>query len=409
MDFPTFLDLFRVARDEVLVRSSQLTLDAVERDGSDSNILLATSSAVADEVVGQLVDVEAGVFLDSASGQALDKLVFDRTGIVRKAAAPGIGSVQFSTTAPNPAAFTITANVILQTTDGIQYITTSTELFPLLSTGPITVPIRSVLAGSNQQAQQNTITNIVTSIPGSPTDLVCTNVLATAGADDAESDADLRSRARQFFLTLRKATIPALEAGALAVPGVRRATAIEVIDVLGRPARLVQLVVADAFTDALVNQGVDPPAYQLQSQQLTLAVFAALSDVRAAGINVQVFVAQLVLQTITLRLRFHAGVNVDLVALTARATVVATVNGLSPGDTLSVSALESALQTVTGLDWQGDEIVSPAGDVVPQALQVIRTSLALTNASALQTDSSAAVLTGTINPDAFIVAGLGLG
>jgi hypothetical protein len=403
-DFPTRADLFRILRDEVLSQNAKLSLEAVERDGTDANVLLAASAEAGDEVVGQLVRVAAGQFLDSAEGQLLDRLVFDRYGLVRKPASPALGTVEFTTTVANPAAFTIPANTLLQTADGIQYTTVDASTFPIASTGPVYVQVRSVLAGLDQQAKKNTITSIVTPITGSPADLAVNNSIATSGADDAESDASLRERARRFFTTARRGTLTAIEQGALAVPGVRRATAIEVIDVLGRPARLVQLIIADAFTDALVEQDVDPPTYQTQSQALSQAVFSSLSDVRAAGIFVQVFVAQVVLQPVILQLRFQAGVNADQTALVARASVVAATNDLLPGEIWAVADMLDILSKVPGLaPIQGDEVSSPAGDVVPKALQVIRTSLNLVTVQPIQTDNSNPVLTPTTNPDAFLI------
>ena len=73
MDFPNFQTLFQIARNEALVRNPQLSQDAIEREGSDANILIASACAAADEVVGQLTAVSAGLFLDSANGDALDR------------------------------------------------------------------------------------------------------------------------------------------------------------------------------------------------------------------------------------------------------------------------------------------------------------------------------------------------
>ena len=110
-------------------------------------------------------------------------------------------------------------------------------------------------------------------------------------------------------------------------------------------------------------------------------VFNALSDVRAAGIFVLVRVAQVVLQPILLQLRFEAGVETNVVALIARATAQAFVNGLNPGEQLDPADIIDRLKIVAGLDVQGDEVITPAGIVVPEALQVLRTSLNLTNTS----------------------------
>lgn len=388
-DFPTFADLFRTWRDEALSRNPKLTLDAVDRDGSDANIIAASSAAVGEEVVAQLADVAEGLYLDSARGKKLDRYVFDRYGLVRKTAAVAVGEVEFSTTAPNPTSFTIPVGTALQTADGRQFFTTAAAIFPAGSTGPITAAVRSALAGADQNARIGAITNIVSTIPLAPADLAVTNGTATAGAADEEGDDSLRDRARRFFLTARKGTLAAIEADALSVPGIVRAVAFDVVDVSARPTRVVELVVSDQFTDALVVQGVNPPAYEAQSQALADSIFNALRDTRAGGIFVKVVVAQVVLQPIILQLRFQAGVDVDLVTLVARGTVLASVNDLEPGETLSRAALVDRLRGVAGLQIVGDEIASPPGDVVPAPLQVIRTSLSLVQAAA-QSDQDAA-------------------
>lgn len=400
MAFPQFPDLFRLGRDEILARAPKLSREAVEREGADANAMLAGGAAMADEVMARLADVAAAGFLDSAEAEDLDRLVFDRYGLTRKPAANALCSVQFTTTVANPAAFVIPYNTKLSTVDGVDFVTRAVATFDEGSTGPVTVPVRSVLAGLDQQVAKNKITVLSQSIAGAPSDLAVTNVIASVGADDVESDGSLRQRARAFFTTARRGTLRAIEQGALAVPGVRKATAFEVLDPQGRPARMVLLMVADAFTDVLAELNQSPPAYQTQSQQLAALVFGGLSDVRAAGIYVQVETAQVVLQSIRMALQFQAGVNVDAVATRARAAIVSVVNGLRPGQTLQLTAMQAALRTIIGLAYSGNEITSPAGDVVPTATQAIRTTLGLVTAQSGQTEQP---LASTTNPDEYVV------
>ena len=86
MDAPSYDDLRRIARDEMLSRSQSLTLEVIERDGSEANILSHGIAAVGDELAGALTRVAAGLYLDSAQGRALDKLVFSKFGLVRRPA-----------------------------------------------------------------------------------------------------------------------------------------------------------------------------------------------------------------------------------------------------------------------------------------------------------------------------------
>ena len=396
-DFVGFTDLFRVFRDEVLASNEKLSLDAVERDGADANVLGAACSAVGDEVIGQLAGVAAACWLDSAENQSLHRLVFDRYSLVCKQAAVALGSVEFSTIATTVAPFTVVAGTQLQTADGKKFLTISPVIFPAGSTGPVVARVRSSVAGKDQQVGVGMITSLTSQVSGAPADLTVTNSLATSGADDAESDDALRDRARQFWISARRGTGAAIEAATLAIPGVQKATAIEMLDVCGRPARFVQLIIADGYTDALVSQGVNPVTYQAQSQILAQVVYSGLSDVRAMGIHVEVLVAQVVLQPVRLRLRFQAGYDADAVADVARGTTIAFINSLRPGASLVISDLLIALGTVPGLVLgYGDEIESPAGDVLAQALQVLRTNLNLVTVASMQTDMPVAP---TANPD----------
>ena len=52
----------------------QVSRDAVERDGSDANILVAAIAAVGDQATGQLATAEGNLYIDSASGTALDRI-----------------------------------------------------------------------------------------------------------------------------------------------------------------------------------------------------------------------------------------------------------------------------------------------------------------------------------------------
>jgi len=397
-DFPSRNDLFRVARDRILGLNAALSADVVSRDGTDANVLVAGGSAMADAVIGQLVNVCRGQFLDSAEGTDLDRLVLDRYNLVRKPAAPSLGTVVFSTTVANPTAFTIPAGTAIASVDGIQFITSVASSFPALNLGPIYVPIRSVLAGFNQQAKIGTITNITSTLIGSPGDLVVTNIVATAGAADVEDDPSLRDRARRFWTTSQRGTLAALENGALKVAGVVKATAIEVLDSRGRPGRWVQLLIADRFTDALIKLNTTNPTYDAQAQSLAKAVFLSLANIRCGGIFVQVIVARVVLLQVRLDLTFTADVDPIEVSEQARAVVVDYINSLGPGESFVPEDAVEALTAVNGLVITGGEISVPSGTVVPRAMQALRSSFELVTA----TNGGASLFTNS-NPDVIIV------
>lgn len=398
MTFLTRSDLFVAARDEVLLKNSLLAAEAVERDGTDVNLLIAAGTAMGDKVIGQLLAVAAGLFLDSAKGQALDRLVFDRYGMVRKPAAPALVNIQFSLTNPAASGFAIPVGTIVSTADGIQFSTVVATSIAGGSTGPVFVAATSLLAGADQQIKAGAITSIVSQVTGAPNDLAVTNNAASAGAANRESDDQLRDRARRFWTTAQKGTLKAIEAGARAVPGVVRAAALEVLDGNSRPGRWVLLVVADNFTDALANLNQTSVSYATQSQALATTVFVALNDVRCDGIFVQVVVAQVALLQVVLSLTFGAGVDTLLVANRARAAVAAYVNQLDPGASFVPADALAALRQVAGLVITGNEISLPSGTVVPKTLQVLRTTAELVGAS-----SGGLPIAATVDPDIIVL------
>lgn len=376
-DFPTFRDLFRVARDEVLARNSSMTREVVEREGSDANALVAAGVAVGDDNIGDVARVEAGFYVASAVGTTLDKRAWDRYQLVRNAAAPAVVNITFTSTTPAAANGTIPIGFRVATSDGREFKTTAATVYPLGSTGPITVAAQSSLAGANQQVVAGGINSIVDTFTNQPPDLVVTNLLASAGAADGELDDSLQNRCRNFYATARRGTLKAIEQGALAVAGCQSAKAFEPVDYNGYPARIVNLVVADAFTEQLVDASAVPPAYAAQSAAFAATVQAGLNDVRAAGIHVNVILGVVSLLGVTLVLRFDSGVDQVSVALRARNAVVEYVNGLQPGAPFVPADALNALRKVSGLIVTGAEIASPAGVVVPTQLQVLRTYLGL--------------------------------
>jgi uncharacterized phage protein gp47/JayE len=344
----------------------------VERQGSDANIILAGGVAAADECVGQIARVQKSLLLDSCRGQELDRLVFDRYGLVRKSAAPCRGIASFTLTAPLGMAASIPQSTVLLSSDGRQFITTQAIVIAAGTTGPVTAAFRSIQAGADQQVVAGAV-NSVQTVPAGVNGLNVTNTYASFGASDEEEDDDLKQRARDYYPSLIAGSLPAIRYGALAVPGVKSATAFETIDSMGRPVGPVNLVVADQFTDSLLTIGM-VPAYAAQVAALTSEIMSALETRRPCGEYVYVSVAQVVIQQIVLALTFRAGADATTGALKARSAVVAAVNSLAPGQTLTIAALNAALGGVSEL--QAYTVVSPAGDVAPALLQVIRTSLA---------------------------------
>lgn len=385
-DCPTYKDLWRIARNEVLANNASLTRSAIERSGSDAGALVAASAAVGDAVIGRAIQFQASLLLGSARGAALDKLVWDRYQELRRQAAPGRVDVTITSPTAVATGFLIPAGTVFTTADGRVWNATEQVSFPTGATGPITVPTQSALSGLAQQIRRGAINAM--QLTTAPAGLVVTNPLASAGADDGEDDDTFRARAQRIYATRSRGTLAAIERGALSVGGVRTARAFEYVDVAGTltptyrtngtaalafGARLVEVVISDQFTAELVDAGAVPAAYQAQALTLANQVRSALLEYRACGVQVVVTQAIVSLIGITLLLRFRAGVDVAATSAAARAVAVSYTNGLRGGDTWEPQVLEALLAQVPGLEVLGGEVAAPSLPQPAESLQCWRT------------------------------------
>lgn len=382
MDLPNFQDLFRTGRDEALSRNNRLTLEEIERKGSDLNILVAASAAMSDDVMGQLAQLKADTFAGTARFDALDRLILDRyPGLVRKQASPSFGYVTFSFSPAVTSAFSIPDGTQLSTADGVQFITVG-AVSVAIGTTSIAVPVRSVLAGAQQKAKPGAINSLLAQIVGAPSSgMTVSNTAATFGGEDRESDTDYVTRSRTYFLSQRRATKSAIEQAVLSIPGVRKCTVFENLDTLGRPIGYVQIVVADSYTEQFVTASTLPATYAAQLANLAVQIETVLEDWRSAGVGVQVVFATVVLQSIRVSLAYLPGVDQESVKTVVLARIIQHVNGLKPGEALNISDLRNLAQTTSGVYATGNEIVTPTGNVMPRPGEVLRTSTTFTQVS----------------------------
>lgn len=400
-DFPTRQQFRQLGEIALLTRNSAITRAACTTRGSDTDAYLEAAAAIADAVIGQLISTAGGVFIDAAKGEALKRRIYDLVGLLPKKAVGALGSVDFQVAVAMVSDLAIPAGTTLSSQLGLDFETTTSAVYPKATTAPLTVPVRSLLAGSTVYAPANTINGISSEIPNAPDGLTVNNPLATSVGDDDESDDSYRAGYREFFNNVRRGTLSAIEAEARRTPGVTTAKAFEILDGIGRQQKQVLLGVTDRFTEQYVLANTNPPLYQVQSQVLAQTVFNRLVDTRGAGIYVHVYVAATVVQTIQMALSFLATANINDTATRARAAVVNYINMLPPGQSLLRSALINVLRGVPGLVVTGNEIVFPPGNITARALQAIRTSLTYVTASASQPERP---LASIYSPDAFTTA-----
>lgn len=361
LDYPTRLDAFRLSVDYVTQRSARLDPSQATTEGSDLNIILGSTSIVAASVINQLAEKINGLLLDGAEGEDLDRFAFDRYSLSRKGASPALGSVRIFRMDATFGAGTIPAGTVLSTLTGINYITTTVATLGALDL-ETSANVRAVEASKATQVTANSIVRFANPPTLFDRTLQVNNDEATAGGEDIEDDETFRNRIRQFWRTARRGVLEAIEFGALTVPGVVSAQAIEALTTGNTPARVVNLYIAD-------SSGV-------ASETLADTVRVALDDYRAGGIAVIVSTSLPFIVDITLKLSFKAGTDTVTLSDNVRAAVVEFINSLAVNGTLYIAQLYTVLQRfeADGVIVSQDSIVSPTGDLVPDVGQTLRTT-----------------------------------
>lgn len=357
-DLPTHADLVQIAKAEILAGNALIDADVVDIEGHPASIVVNTGAAMASEVTRQTTIAEKNLYLDTAKGSDLDRLVWDRYAMTRNEAAPSLGTVSFSRATAAYGAITLAAGTRLRTATGIEFETLSAGSFGSSATGPVTVRVRSVLAGAGQRAAAGEIAQFVTTPADSSITVI--NSTITAGDADAETNPELRERARRYFENARRGTKAAIEYGALTVAGIRFAVATEVTEVDGTPASWVRLQVADRLGSS--------------NATLTAAVQTALTEWRAYGIDVEVIGALVTYVTIALTLTTKTGYDQDAVIALVKAAIVAKLDAFDPGQTLYPSDIVAATKGVAGV--VECTVTTPAAALAAGTTEALRTQLA---------------------------------
>ena len=358
-DAPSFQDLFDAGRREILVQPTRITNDVVDIDGSDANIIVAVSAAMADEVAAYALGLYQGSNLGTAREERLDRWLNDRYQLPRRDAVPAV--VQLRLAREGTVGFTIEAGSIFSTEAGVNFATIDDVVFNASNPGPLFVTARAQSSGEVGNVAAGTIVNVQDSFDDET--LTVTNTEPAAGGEETEDDDTYRARGRSFFLSARRGTKTAIETGAETV--VREADAQEFLDPdTGLPIFRVQLQIADAEGQA--------------NAALAELVLQALDEFRGFGVPVSVLASQRQEVPVVLQgLQFRAGFSTTTVLNNARNAIIAEVNLLGPGETLLRGSIFAALKTVDGLIVPSTALVEPAGDVVPATGRTLRTSAEL--------------------------------
>lgn len=371
--FPTANELFQVGRRAVVTTpGTKINPAVVDVPGSNINLAVGTSAVLGQEIVKRGADAMRGAFIDSARGAQLDRVVFDRTGLLRFSSTPATWDLLISRPGAGPAG-TYPAGSRITAPDGTQYGTNADVVF---GGGDLSMPVAvtALVAGEAGNLPGTTPLSFV----DQPFDATLTVAAAldqfgmpenAAGGTETETDIQLIGRVRGFFPTLRRGILSAIQFGALQVDGVAVATATEVANPsTGFPAAFVQLVIGDrngASSSTMIQDVID-----------------SLLEYRALGIPVQVIGGQVTNVAVTWKLSFLTGFDQSLATSRVRAVTVALSQFLPPGPeggTLYRSSLIAGARSVPGVIVPEDGLVAPAGDLVPATpttmIRVLSTSV----------------------------------
>jgi uncharacterized phage protein gp47/JayE len=362
---PSRLDLYERGRQYVLQKAKKIDAAMVDVEGSDVNLVVGSTSYMAQQVSRQSAQEMGEHFLDpSMPDEQLDRLVFDSfAGMTRKGAAPSYVTIEPTRPTAGAGAGTIPTNTSLLALSGTQFVTIAPSSFGASDLVGAPVIAKSVLAGIAYNVGKNQIRSFSDASSLFDPTIQINNPDRSAGGADRESNDLLVARAQQFFITARRGTLGAIEFGALAVPGVESAHAVEIITTGLMPARVVVLYIAD-------GTGVSNAA-------LGNIVRNALLEYRGGGVAVLVQTSVPELVSVQLLLTFAANVDTVTVTSNIRAAIVGFINSLGVNQPLLRNDLGGVLARFKsdGLIPNVSTIASPLGDIVPDPGQTLRVRL----------------------------------
>lgn len=278
-------ELYNLYRNEAQASRPDLT-DWSE--GSANDHMAGVSAFAVSEAVKLILSRFRATFFDLAEGEDLDFLAVDHFGeaFARPQAQQATGVLEFTRPDDSFGDVTIPAGTICRTpTDPLgNSIEFETSISVVMTGTSILVSAEALETGTQGNVEADSITIIDSALPDSSIEV--NNPSAFAGGAETQNDAEYRETIRSLILSLPGATLTAIRAAALSVPGVEIAEAIEEIitairlneagETVGSSFELAKPTVFIADADGQA------------SPQLIAQVLAAIEPVRAAGVLVTV-------------------------------------------------------------------------------------------------------------------------
>jgi Baseplate J-like protein len=349
---PSFNDTLAQFEAEALTVEPTLAF----RDGDMMTAQEHGAGAMADAAIRYSAQAFKATFIDGAEGDELTQLVDDHLNLQRNPATAA--SVDLTFTRTGTAAGTMLsgfaiATVVDSSGNTVQFTTDTAITWGTGDLGPHIITATASVVGSAGDVAAGTVTRLVDA--PFDTTIAVTNADDAAGGNDAESDTELRLRARNFWVTLRRGTLAALEFGALEVASVRTAKASE-DNVTGN----VTLVVGD-------SNGAS-------SAQMLSDVEVEIEDWRSAGVNVTIIGGTQLAINVTGTMVFRADSGADPLVYgpLVEAAITARMLKYVQGEVVYLDALKAAAIAVDPDVIEAFVMTAPTGDTTPMTSQTPR-------------------------------------
>lgn len=219
VELPKAAEIARTGFETFLANQSEIT--DVLPGTPEHDLVEKVFAEEAEGIFRKLVEVQDDFYIATATADALDNKAAD-FNLTRKAALAATGEALFtgSTGSTIPKATKIRRPATLES-EAVNYTTDVAATIPPAAT-TILVPITAEETGTVGNTGANTITEFVAGTPAGIS--AVTNPEALDSGREQESDSELREAIQEFFDSLRRGTIPSIDAAALRVNGVFRAS-----------------------------------------------------------------------------------------------------------------------------------------------------------------------------------------
>lgn len=315
----TFAEIYDAGRAEVQTRNPALTDWTA---GSFLDAIIGGGAVLSEEVGRVQVQKFGALFFDTAFGDELDTLAWDRLRLQRLPATPSVGSVDWTRDAAG--AYSVPSGTTVRATiDAVPFsFTTTTTVVMGAADTTISIPLSATVAGRSHNLESGTVTEVVDVVGLDPSATI-TNPQVMAGGSEVETDSEFKARIRLVYDSFQRGTVGAIETGPISVPGVRFATVAE------------DFVLGNIF----VYIG-DPDA---QGNDILVGLVSTKLELwRPAGNPVTVLASAREVIPVSIDLVVIAGSDQSTIRANAQLAIVAYGDTLGPGDLAYASQIECA-------------------------------------------------------------------